>query len=106
MQLRCVFWQALLGGRGGVGTEKAESILTRLEVWPSKCDPGRKSKEVDVMCARTELWGVWGAQLVKRLPSDQVMISGSWNGAPHQGRELLLPLPLPLLVISHAHSLK
>lgn len=44
--------------------------------------------------------GTWGAQSVKRLPSVQVMISGSWDPAPRQapcsaGTWLLL---LPLLV--------
>ena len=41
--------------------------------------------------------GTWVAQLVKRLPSAQVMFSGSWNRAPHQAprsvQSLLLPLP-------------
>ena len=29
-------------------------------------------------------WGVWVAQLVKQLPSPQVMIPGSWDQAPSQ----------------------
>ena len=46
--------------------------------------------------------GAWVAQMVKCLPSAQVVIPGSWDGAPHRapcsaGR-LLLSLPLPLLV--------
>ena len=49
--------------------------------------------------------GTWVAQEVKHLPSAQVMISGSWDGALHQAPcsagTLLLPLPLPLLVLSH-----
>ena len=28
------------------------------------------------------VWGAWVAQLVTRLPSDQVMTSGSWDQAP------------------------
>ena len=28
-------------------------------------------------------WGTWVAQSVKWLPSAQVMIPGSWDGAPH-----------------------
>ena len=52
-------------------------------------------------------WGAWVVQWVKCLPSAQVLISGSWDGAPPQdpclvGSLLLLP-PLPLLV--HALSL-
>jgi len=39
------------------------------------------------------------AQLVKRLPSAQVMIPGSWDRAPHwapcSAESLLLPFPLP-----------
>ena len=39
------------------------------------------------------------AQLVKRLPSIQVMIRGFWDqalhGAPCSAEGLLLPLPLP-----------
>ena len=52
------------------------------------------------------------AQLVKCLPSAQIMISRSWNGALcwalcSAGSLLLsLPLPLPLLlVLSLMHSL-
>ena len=50
--------------------------------------------------------GVWAAQSVKCLPSVQIMISGSWDGAlcwaPCSVGSLLLPLPLPLplLVLS------
>ena len=50
------------------------------------------------------LKGAWVAQLVKHLPSVQVMIPGSWDQAPHWAPcsvgSLLLPLPLP-----HAHAL-
>jgi len=44
-------------------------------------------------------WGHLGGSVVKRLPSAQVMISGSWDRAPHQApcpaESPLLPLPLP-----------
>ena len=43
------------------------------------------------------------AQLVKHLPSAQVMILGSWDQTPHwvscSARSLLLPLPLPLPIL-------
>ena len=43
--------------------------------------------------------GTWVSQWVKPLPSAQVMISGSWDRAPHRalcsGGSLLLPLSLP-----------
>ena len=47
------------------------------------------------------------AQSVKHLPFAQVVISGSWDGAPllaprSAGNLLLLPLPLPTI---HAHDL-
>ena len=46
--------------------------------------------------------GTWVAQLVKRLPSAQVVFSGSWDQAPHRtpclAESLLLPLTHPLLV--------
>ena len=52
------------------------------------------------MALKTQNWGAWVAQSVKHLPSDQVMISGSWGQALHQAlhsvRNLLLSLPLAL----------
>ena len=51
-------------------------------------------------------WGTWVAQWVKHLPSAQIMIPGSWDGAPHGdpcssgNLLLLLPLPLSLLMLS------
>ena len=51
----------------------------------------------------------WVAQLVKHLPSPQVMTSGSWNRAPGQAPcsmgSLLLPLFLLLLVLSLSLSI-
>jgi len=47
--------------------------------------------------------GAWGAQSVKRLPSAQVMILGSWDQAP--SLLFLLPLTLPPLMHMHARSL-
>ena len=50
---------------------------------------------------RFYFWGAWVAQWVKPLPSAQVMIPGSWNGAPHphlalcSAGNLLPPPPLP-----------
>ena len=44
-------------------------------------------------------WGAWVAQWVGPLPSAQVMISGSWDRAPHRAPcsvgSLLLSRPLP-----------
>jgi len=49
------------------------------------------------------------AQSAKRLPSAQVMISGSWDRvlpqAPCSAGSLLLPLPLPLPLLVHTLSL-
>ena len=53
-------------------------------------------------------------QSAKHLASDQVLILGSWDRAPHQAlcsvRSLLFPLPpllpLPLLMLSFTLSLK
>ena len=51
-------------------------------------------------------WDAWVAQMVKRLPWAQLMISGFWDQAPRLASgtvgSLLLspPLPLPLLVLS------
>ena len=63
--------------------------------------------------ARVQIAGPWGArvaQSVKRLPWDQVMISGSWdgalNGVPCSAGSLLLPLPLPLTLLVFSLSLK
>ena len=58
-------------------------------------------------------WHTCATQLVKRLPSAQVMISGSWDRVPHwapcsAGSLLLLPLLLPLPLFtppSSVHSL-
>ncbi|XP_064427490.1 nucleic acid dioxygenase ALKBH1 isoform X1 [Mirounga angustirostris] len=53
--------------------------------------------------------GRLGGSVVKRLPSAQVMIPGSWDRAPHRAPcsagSLLLPLPLPLLVFLLSLSL-
>ena len=53
------------------------------------------ASEVTVKQIKNIIWGAWVAQSLKHLRSAQVMISGSWDRAPH-----LLPLPLPLLVLS------
>ena len=52
-------------------------------------------------------WGTWVAQLVNPLSSVQVMIPGSWNGAPYEAPCSLgsLLLPLPLLRVPHSCSL-
>ena len=51
--------------------------------------------------------GTWVAQAGKHLPSAQVMISGSWDGAPGHGsvENLLFPLPLLLLLLVLSLSL-
>jgi len=50
------------------------------------------------------LMGAWVAQLVRRLPSAQVMILESLDRVPHRApcsaRSLLLPLTLPPLMYS------
>ena len=53
--------------------------------------------------------GAWVAQLVKHLPTAQVMISGSWDPVPGQAfcsaGTLLLPLPLLSLPLSLINKL-
>ena len=52
----------------------------------------------------TPFWGAWVAQLVKRLSSAQVMIPGSWDGAPCwapcSAWSLVLLLPLAPCALS------
>ena len=52
------------------------------------------------------LGGTWVVQLVKHLPSAQVLISGSWDRVPcltpGSVGNLLLPLPLSLPCSTHA----
>ena len=50
----------------GAGTQKNVAIVLLRTTAPQKLYPG---------------WGVWVAQSVKRLPSAQVMIPGSWDQA-------------------------
>ena len=57
----------------------------------------------DLLCIKKLPWGSLGG-LVKRLPSVQVMISRSWDQAPHQSGSLLngesaspSPPPAPLV---------
>ena len=40
--------------------------------------------------------GYLGGSVVERLPSTQVMITGSWDQVPNQAPCLLLPLPMSL----------
>ena len=69
------------------------------------------SKEPDVGLDPKTLgsWDTWVAQLVKRLPSAQVMIPASWDRVPHRAPcsagSLLLPLPLPAILSACARSL-
>ncbi|XP_034860470.1 60S ribosomal protein L10a-like [Mirounga leonina] len=61
------------------------------------------AKKYDAFLAsESVIKGRLGGSVVKRLPSAQVMIRGSWDRAPHpapcSAGNLLLPLPLPLLV--------
>ena len=68
--------------------------------------PFKKLKKLKSHCGDT-----WVAQSVKRLPSAQVMILGSWGPVPHLAPcsvgSLLLPPPLslPLLMLSLPFSL-
>ena len=54
-------------------------------------------------------WGTWRAHLVKQLPSSQVMISWSWDGALPwalcSAGSLLLLLPLCSLSLTLSHPL-
>ena len=62
---------------------------------PQPPEPPRCPKEYILKIKSNR--GTWVAPLVKRLPSAQVMILGSWNGAPCQAPcsagSLFLPLP-------------
>ena len=68
---------------------------------------GKSDGKLEVNYSRS----AWVAQLVKPLPLIQVMIPGSWGGAPYWApcsvQSLLLPLPLlfALLVVSGSLSL-
>jgi len=81
--------QALAGGRDCLGF----SLPLPLPLTPT---------HLHSLSRKNKITGAWVAQLVKRLPSAQVMVPGSWDGAPHWAPclagGLLLPLPLPLLV--------
>jgi len=65
-----------------------------------------KGNQVADLIKTIETGDAWVAQMVKRLPSVQVMIPGSWVPAPRRAPcsvgSLLVPLPLllPLLVRS------
>ena len=50
-------------------------------------------------------WGAWVAQLVKCLPSAQVKISGSWDGASRWAPCSMGSLLLPSLYCSPASAL-
>ncbi|XP_045664595.1 ubiquitin-conjugating enzyme E2 variant 3 isoform X4 [Ursus americanus] len=67
------------------------------------------SAKVYIISKRVLVWGTWVAQSVKRLPSAQAMISGSWDQALHwapcSGWSLLLPIPLPLPLLVRSRSL-
>ena len=58
---------------------------------------------------RKVVWGTSLAQSVEGLPSAQVMISGSWDEAPHwapcSAGSLLPPLPLSLPLFVYSPSL-
>ena len=52
-----------------------------------------------MLVLETRPWGTWVAQWVKPLPLVQVIISGSWDRAPHRAvcsAGSLLPLSLSL----------
>ena len=87
-------------GRG----EEINKEMTRQFVELEGSDHYRESSRLII------LWDTWVAQWIKYLPSAQVMISGSGNGAPHQGPcsvgSLLLPLPLLLLLLGLSLSVK
>ena len=42
-----------------------------------------KSIAVKIYIKKEQRWGSWMAQSIKHLPSDEVMIPGSWDQALH-----------------------
>ena len=86
------------------GLYRANQVTLKAPGWPC-------SNMTDVLTNAEMCGGAWVAQPVKRLPSAQVMISGSWDRVPASGSLLLgepasLPLPLSLLVHSRSISNK
>ena len=65
--------------------------------------------QINLTFEKTYFRGTWVAQLVKSLPSAQVMIPESWDQAPGRAPcsvgSLLLPLPNPMRELAPSFSL-
>ena len=94
-----------LGSSRGWSTEINEAILWEKLLKSYTCVSFLHHLNQSVCIVKTSLvLGVpgGGAQLVKHVPSAQVMISGAWDPAPHWAlcsvavAILLFPHPLPL----------
>ena len=69
--------------------------------WRKKSPLATKDGEgMSMLIKKWSSWGTWVAQLVEHLPLAQIVISGSWDWAPHwapgSAESLFLPLLLPL----------
>ena len=80
-------------GRHSGKTSRLWNTVTKSDLYMSYL---LMSKDSSVSVTEWMLRGTWGAQSVKCLPFAQVMILGSWDGAPHRAPcsegNLLLPL--------------
>ena len=101
----------LKGEKGSLETSKAAHTpdTEALTSWTTLHRSSSTTAEDLGLLRIDRMWGAWVAQLVKRLPSAQVMVPGSWDRAPHRAPcsagSLLLPPPLPATLPTCALSL-